>query len=57
VIGDTPHDVDAALHHGAVAIGVATGRSSGAELREAGAHVVLDDLSDTGALLTAMLSR
>jgi phosphoglycolate phosphatase-like HAD superfamily hydrolase len=44
VIGDTPHDVDAALRHGAVAIGVATGRSSAAELRAAGAHFVLDDL-------------
>ncbi|WP_231499915.1 HAD family hydrolase [Saccharothrix sp. NRRL B-16314] len=56
VIGDTPHDVDAALHHGAVAIGVATGRSSSAELREAGAHVVLTDLSDTAAVLAAVLS-
>lgn len=56
VIGDTPHDVDAALHHDAVAIGVATGRSSVAELREAGAHVVLDDLSDTAAVLAAVLN-
>ncbi|MBW4720191.1 haloacid dehalogenase-like hydrolase [Saccharothrix sp. SC076] len=57
VIGDTPHDVDAALHHGAFAIGVATGRSSVAELRDAGAHVVLTDLSDTAAVLTAVLDR
>lgn len=56
VIGDTPHDVDAALHHGAVAIGVATGRSDVAELREAGAHVVLEDLSDTAAVLAAVLN-
>jgi phosphoglycolate phosphatase-like HAD superfamily hydrolase len=56
VIGDTPHDVDAALHHGAVAIGVATGGSSVAELREAGAHIVLTDLSDTAAVLDAVLS-
>ncbi|GGP48321.1 HAD family hydrolase [Saccharothrix coeruleofusca] len=55
VIGDTPHDVDAALHHGHVAIGVATGRSSARELREAGAHVVLDDLSDTPAVVAAVL--
>ncbi|MFD0203892.1 MULTISPECIES: HAD family hydrolase [Saccharothrix] len=54
VIGDTPHDVDAALHHGAVAIGVATGRSSAEELREAGAHVVLEDLSDTTTVLRAV---
>ncbi|MEV0682049.1 haloacid dehalogenase-like hydrolase [Actinosynnema sp. NPDC050436] len=57
VIGDTPHDVDAALHHDAFAIGVATGRSTAAELREAGAHVVLQDLSDTAAVLEAILDR
>ncbi|RKT56966.1 HAD family hydrolase [Saccharothrix australiensis] len=57
VIGDTPHDVDAALHHDAVAIGVATGRSTAAELRAAGAHVVLDDLSDTAAVVKAVLRR
>ncbi|WP_433263888.1 HAD family hydrolase [Actinosynnema sp. CS-041913] len=57
VIGDTPHDVDAALHHSAFAIGVATGRSTAAELRAAGAHVVLDDLSDTAAVLAAVLRR
>lgn len=57
VIGDTPHDVDAALHHGALAIGVATGRSSVEELEDAGAHVVLEDLSDTEAVLSAILRR
>lgn len=57
VVGDTPHDVDAALHHGALAVGVATGRSSAAELAKAGAHVVLDDLSDTEAALAAILRR
>lgn len=56
VVGDTPHDVRAALHHDAVAVGVATGRSSAEELREAGAHVVLADLSDTDAVLAAVLT-
>ncbi|MGW4112150.1 HAD family hydrolase [Actinosynnema sp. NPDC004786] len=56
VIGDTPHDVDAALRHDAVAIGVATGRSTTADLRGTGAHVVLDDLSDTAAVLRAVLN-
>ncbi|WP_199439044.1 HAD family hydrolase [Umezawaea beigongshangensis] len=56
VVGDTPHDVAAALHHGAVAVGVATGRSSTGELREAGAHVVLEDLSDTAAVVDALLA-
>ena len=55
VIGDTPHDVDAALHHGAIAIGVATGRSTEADLRDAGAHTVLADLRDTDAVLAAVL--
>lgn len=55
VIGDTPHDVDAALAHGATAVGVATGRFDADTLRDAGAHTVLADLSDTGAVLTAVL--
>lgn len=46
VIGDTVHDVTAALANGAVAIGVATGSTPAAELDAAGAHVVLPDLSD-----------
>ena len=54
IIGDTPHDVDAALQHGAVAIGVATGQFSEDELREAGAHTVLADLADTAVVLAAV---
>jgi phosphoglycolate phosphatase len=57
VIGDTPHDVNAALHHGAFAIGVATGRHSLTHLREAGAHAAFRDLSDTGKVLSAVLNR
>jgi phosphoglycolate phosphatase-like HAD superfamily hydrolase len=57
VIGDTPNDVRAALRHGAVAIGVATGRHSLAHLREAGAHAVFRDLSDTEKVLSAVLNR
>jgi len=55
VIGDTPLDIAAALHHGATAIGVATGRFTVDELREAGATAVLADLSDTDAVLAAIL--
>lgn len=55
VIGDTPHDVTAALAHGAVAIGVTTGRFDAETLREAGAHHVLPDLSDTAAVQAAVL--
>ncbi|WP_132120406.1 HAD family hydrolase [Actinocrispum wychmicini] len=57
VIGDTPHDVSAALHHGAVAIGVATGRHSFTHLKEAGAHAVFRDLSDTEQVLSTVLNR
>jgi phosphoglycolate phosphatase len=56
VIGDTPHDVTAALAHGAVAVGVTTGRFDADTLREAGAHHVLADLSDTTAVVAAVTS-
>jgi phosphoglycolate phosphatase-like HAD superfamily hydrolase len=44
VIGDTPLDVDCALAHGAIAVGVATGHTTPAELADAGAHLVVDTL-------------
>ncbi|MGW2331543.1 haloacid dehalogenase-like hydrolase [Streptomyces sp. NPDC001700] len=40
VIGDTPHDVRGALDAEALAVGVASGRSSAGELSEAGADIV-----------------
>jgi phosphoglycolate phosphatase len=49
VVGDTEYDVAAALANGAVAVGVATGRTSAADLARAGAHTVLPDLSDVDA--------
>ncbi len=55
VIGDTPRDVLTGLKGGARVIAVATGSSSAAELRAAGADVVLADLVDTAALLRAVL--
>jgi phosphoglycolate phosphatase-like HAD superfamily hydrolase len=51
IIGDTPHDVTAALANGAFALAVATGRNSAQELLSAGAHVAFEDLSDTAHLL------
>lgn len=54
VIGDTPRDVDCALAWGATAIGVATGRRSARQLLDAGAHVALEDLSDTEAVIKAV---
>lgn len=57
LIGDTPLDVEAALATGARAVAVATGRYSAAELSAAGADAVLPDLTDTGTVLRAILSR
>ncbi len=55
VIGDTPLDIDAARANGARALGVATGPVSVEELRAAGADLALADLSDTQAVLAALL--
>lgn len=54
VIGDTVYDVAAALANDAIAVGVATGATSMADLAEAGAHIVLPDLTDVDAVLRAV---
>ncbi len=54
LIGDTPLDVAAALATGARAIGVATGMFTAGQLAEAGADVVLPDLTDTERLLASL---
>ncbi|WP_250035993.1 HAD hydrolase-like protein [Paractinoplanes maris] len=56
VIGDTAHDVTAALANGAYAVGVATGRTKMADLALAGAHAVLPDLSDVDATVAVLLA-
>jgi phosphoglycolate phosphatase len=50
VIGDTPRDVAAARAIGAACIGVGTGGCTPAALREAGADLAIDDLTDARAL-------
>jgi phosphoglycolate phosphatase-like HAD superfamily hydrolase len=55
VIGDTPADVACALAIGARAVAVATGNFAADALRASGAHVVFDDLSDTTAVMHAIL--
>lgn len=55
VIGDTPHDVTAAHANDAYALAVATGKDSVETLREAGADIALDDLSDLDRLTDAVL--
>lgn len=55
VIGDTPADVACGLAIGARTIAVATGTFGADVLRATGATIVFDDLSDTGAVLRAIL--
>lgn len=50
-MGDTERDVAAALEGGAVIVGVATGVTSEEQLRRAGAHVVLPNLTDTAGFV------
>jgi phosphoglycolate phosphatase-like HAD superfamily hydrolase len=46
IIGDTPHDVSAALDNGLVAVGVATGNYTVDQLHESGAHLAFNDFAD-----------
>jgi phosphoglycolate phosphatase-like HAD superfamily hydrolase len=55
VVGDTPHDVHAALAHRTRAIGVATGRHPADELLAAGAHAVLPNLADLDRALATIV--
>jgi len=53
-IGDSSRDMEAARMGGARSVGIASGRSSTGELRDAGADAVLDDLADTAAVVAAV---
>jgi phosphoglycolate phosphatase len=53
-VGDSSRDAEAARLGGARCLGVASGRSSAGELRDAGADMVLDDLADTAAVVAAV---
>jgi phosphoglycolate phosphatase len=53
-IADSARDVEAARFGGARSVAVATGRSSAAKLRDAGADAVLPDLTDIRALILAV---
>ncbi|NUR27730.1 MAG: HAD hydrolase-like protein, partial [Catenulispora sp.] len=54
ILGDTVRDVEAALAHDAAIVAVASGTTPAESLRAAGAQVVLGDLADTTAVLTAI---
>jgi len=53
-IADTVRDIEAARLGGARSIAVGTGRDTIAELRDAGADLVLADLSDTEQVISAV---
>jgi phosphoglycolate phosphatase len=55
IIGDTPHDIAAAVATGARSVGVATGEFSAQQLADSGADVALPDLADTGKVVAAIL--
>jgi phosphoglycolate phosphatase-like HAD superfamily hydrolase len=57
LVGDTPLDVAAALETGARVVAVATGGTTAARLAASGAHAVLPDLTDTEAVLAAILGK
>lgn len=54
IVGDTPRDVDCAHAHGCFAFAVATGGYDTRALAEAGADLVVPDLSDPAPLLDAV---
>ena len=54
IIGDTPADFDAARRNGCHVVAVATGKATATELRDAGADLLLLDLSDPQAALDAI---
>ena len=54
IVGDTLRDIAAARAIGARAVAVATGPYGVQDLQEAGANVVLADLSDTAAVVQAI---
>jgi phosphoglycolate phosphatase len=55
VFGDTPHDIECARVAGATSIAVATGGYTMDQLRQAGADIVVPDLSDTGRVLKLLI--
>jgi len=57
IIGDTPADMSCGHGIGARAIGVATGRYSVEDLRACGPAAVFQDLSDTVAVMHAILGE
>lgn len=56
IVGDSLEDVRTGIEGGARVVGVAAGRTSATALRDAGADVVLADLTDLDELLAAIVT-
>jgi phosphoglycolate phosphatase-like HAD superfamily hydrolase len=56
-VADSPRDVEAAAIGGATSVAVASGRASTAELRDAGADLVLPDLTNPAPLIALITAR
>jgi phosphoglycolate phosphatase-like HAD superfamily hydrolase len=56
IVGDPLRDVQAGQVGGARVVAVATGRTEAAALAEAGAQVVLADVTDTDAVVRAVMA-
>jgi phosphoglycolate phosphatase len=56
-VADSARDVEAAKMGEALSVGIASGRSSAAELRDAGADAVLPDLTDPAPLISLITTR
>jgi phosphoglycolate phosphatase-like HAD superfamily hydrolase len=54
LVGDTERDVEAALEGGAMIVAVATGVMSEQQLRDAGAHIVLPNLTDAAGFVEVL---
>ncbi len=57
VIGDTPRDIECGMAFGAKTVAIATGNYSREELAECIPDFLFDDLSDTEAVMKALLPR
>lgn len=55
-LGDTPHDIACGHECGTTGLGIATGRHSVETLTAAGADAVVPDLTDTDAVIRALLA-
>jgi phosphoglycolate phosphatase len=56
-VADSPRDIEAARTGGATSVAVASGRASTHELREAGADLVLPDLTSPASLVALITDR